>query len=61
MYHHYYYKSIETVNCKSWNIRATVAQVPYTKVLTLLNRTLQTMLCEVCTVQFQMYFKWVWV
>ena len=31
------------LNCKTWYIRATVARVPYTKVLTLLNGTVQTM------------------
>ena len=31
------------LNCKSWYIRATAAQVQYTKVLTLLNVTVQTM------------------
>ena len=31
------------LNCKSWYIRATVARVPYRKVLTLLNGSVQTM------------------
>ena len=45
------------LNCKIWYIRATVARVPYTKVLTLLNGTVQIRHHEVGTVQFQMYFK----
>ena len=30
------------LNCKSWYIRVTLARVPYTKVLTILNGTVQT-------------------
>ena len=33
------------LNCKSWYIRKIVARVLYTQVLTLLNRTVQTMHC----------------
>ena len=56
--HTYLRKSrCSNLNCKSWYICATVARVPYTKVLTLLNRTVQTMHR---TVKFQMYFKSVW-
>ena len=47
------------LNCKIWNIRATVARVPYTKVLTLLNGTVQTMRRFVCTVQFQMWVNYI--
>ena len=38
------------LKCKSWYIRATVSRVPYTKVLILLNRTVQ--LCTVRCVQY---------
>ena len=51
-----WYSSLTNLNCKSWYIRATVARVPYTNVLSLSSRTVQSLHREVCTVQVQMYF-----
>ena len=47
----YIYICHTNLNCKSWYIMATVARVPYTKVLTLLNGTVQT-ICTVKCVQY---------